>query len=359
MEARAVGRLTPRRVAALVAGLVAAVALAVPASALLVWTLVGVPLTATAGQSTTFTLTATNLDLLGELGCLEVIMPPSWTQVSAGSITPSTGRGDWVMSANGSTVVARSTSGGGRLETGQTVTFTFSARPTAAGAHSWSNHAHQRQDCTGADEAGVPIVVTVLPQLVPTPAPTPIPTPRPTVRPTPAPTPFVPLPTVPLPTLPLPTLPEGGSPPATPAPSPRLPVPPRGTDATPTPDADRSAQPSSTPGPHTDPSDAGGSSAPGGSPPSSSAPGAGAVTPGAPVRPSLADARVPADPDTVELGLGRIGLLDGVEIWIVPAATIGVPGILILIWIGLQAVGAFAWMPAVRRLRGDDEVAPR
>ncbi len=44
--------------------------------------------------------------------------------------------------------------------------------------------------------------------------------------------------------------------------------------------------------------------------------------------------------------------------WIVPAATIGVPGLLILIWIGLQAVGAFAWMPAVRRLRGDDEAAP-
>jgi hypothetical protein len=345
----------PRRAAALAAGLAASIALAVPASALLVWTLVAVPLTATAGQSTTFSLTATNLDLLGELGCLEVIMPPSWAQVSAGSVTPSTGRGDWVMNVNGTTVVAHSTSGGGRLETGQSVTFTFSARPTAAGAHIWSNHAHQRQDCTGADEAGVPIVVTVLPQLLPTPAPTPVPTPRPTVPPTPEPTPT---PFVPLPTLPLSSLPVGGTPRAMPAPSPRLPGPPSATEATPTPDADGPPDPSSTPGASADPSDADASSAPGGSPPSSAAPGAGPVAPGAPALPSLADARVPADPGTVELGIGSIDLLDGVEIWIVPAATIGVPGILILIWIGLQAVGAFAWMPAVRRLRGDDEAAP-
>ena len=31
-----------------------------------------------------------------------------------------------------------------------------------------------------------------------------------------------------------------------------------------------------------------------------------------------------------------------------------VPGILIIVWVALQAIGALAWIPAVRRLRGDE-----
>ena len=57
------------------------------------------------------------------------------------------------------------------------------------------------------------------------------------------------------------------------------------------------------------------------------------------------------------LGFGsmEIDLLAGVEIWSVPAATLGVPGILLLVWVALQAVGALAWIPAVKRLRGDED----
>ncbi len=65
--------------------------------------------------------------------------------------------------------------------------------------------------------------------------------------------------------------------------------------------------------------------------------------------------RVVADEASMEIGFGEIDLLAGVEVWAVPAATIGVPGLLILIWVALQAVGALAWIPAVRRLRGEDE----
>jgi hypothetical protein len=76
---------------------------------------------------------------------------------------------------------------------------------------------------------------------------------------------------------------------------------------------------------------------------------------------------VSTDPPTVafdeqrlELGAMDVDLLGSVEIWSVPAATLGVPGLLLIIWVGLQAVGALAWIPAVRRLRGDDaEPAPR
>lgn len=50
-----------------------------------------------------------------------------------------------------------------------------------------------------------------------------------------------------------------------------------------------------------------------------------------------------------------MGLFAGVEIWAVPAATIALPGLLVLIWVALQAAGAIAWIPAVRRLRGKDD----
>jgi hypothetical protein len=33
---------------------------------------------------------------------------------------------------------------------------------------------------------------------------------------------------------------------------------------------------------------------------------------------------------------------------------VGVPGLLVVLWVALQTVGALAWVPAVRRLRGED-----
>lgn len=60
------------------------------------------------------------------------------------------------------------------------------------------------------------------------------------------------------------------------------------------------------------------------------------------------------DGRALDLGVGALGVLAGVEVWAVPAAVIGGPGLLVLLWMALQALGAMAWVPAARRLRGDD-----
>jgi hypothetical protein len=53
----------------------------------------------------------------------------------------------------------------------------------------------------------------------------------------------------------------------------------------------------------------------------------------------------------LDVGVGTIGVLAGLETWAVPAAVMGGPGLLVLLWIALQAAGASAWIPAARRLR--------
>ncbi len=339
-----------RRVATLLALTLGAV-LALPpaAAALLVWTLVGLPLTATAGQQTTFTLTATNNDLLTELGCLEVVLPASYQSVIASNASASNGD-EWVATTSGNTVVVRSLSGGGRLEFFQTVTFKISARPTVAGVTSWPNHAHRDQGCSGVDENGLPVAVTVLPALLPTPAPTPVPTatpPPPTPPPTPAPTPtpILPLPTpsVPPPSLPPPSLPN-----------PSLPVPSDGIVPTSSPAPTATASPGAggeTPAPSAGAAVPSASSGTGGGPGASGSGDAGGAGSGDP------ESQLPSvrfDDRSLDLAGASVGLFAGVEIWAVPAGTIAVPGLLVLIWVALQAAGAMAWIPAVRRLQGGE-----
>ena len=53
-------------------------------------------------------------------------------------------------------------------------------------------------------------------------------------------------------------------------------------------------------------------------------------------------------------GLGVIDLLGDAHLWFVPAAAVGVPGLLLIAWVALQTAGVLAWIPAVRRMRGDD-----
>ena len=349
--------MTGRRVAAMLAATLGVVMILPPAAAaLLVWTLIATPLAATAGQLTTFTLTATNNDLLTELGCLEVVLPASYQSVTASNASASNGD-EWVASASGSTVVVRSLSGGGRLEFFETVTFKISARPTVAGVTSWANHAHRDQGCSGVDESGLPAAITVLlPAATPTPLPTPPPTPAPTATPAPTPTPPLPTPTaplpipsLPLPSLPLPSLPLPSigvipTPPgATASPSSSPPASPGPSGESPTPAASAGAGPGGGPG-------AGGGTAP---PPSDGSAATGGLDPEA----GLPSVRF--DERRLDLAGASVGLFSGVEIWAVPAATIAVPGLLVLIWVALQAAGAIAWMPAVRRLQGRDEPRQR
>jgi hypothetical protein len=50
----------------------------------------------------------------------------------------------------------------------------------------------------------------------------------------------------------------------------------------------------------------------------------------------------------MELGDG----LGASQLWFVPAAAIGAPGLLVLLWVALQTVGTLVWVPFVRRMRG-------
>jgi hypothetical protein len=57
------------------------------------------------------------------------------------------------------------------------------------------------------------------------------------------------------------------------------------------------------------------------------------------------------------IGLGALGLLESIDIWIVPGLLLGVPGLLVVAFVLLQAIGVLAWIPAIRRLRGDEPEA--
>jgi hypothetical protein len=316
-----------------------------PTSAvLIVYTLVALPATATAEVTTAFNLTLTNVAGPDELGCLEVTLPAEYEIHSVSDPIGPPGR-DWSSSFTGdNTVVVWSESGGGRLKLLQSATFTIVATPKEAGLTMWSNHAHRSQDCNDSEQAGVPVQVIVLPPILPTPQPTPRPTPRPTPNPTPTPTPL-PLP-VPVPSLPVP-LPSVGLPPA---PGPEPTRPPSSPAPSPTPEPTASDRPQAPPGTAVDEG-----AVPIAPPPSSGGSGGGGEA--APV--STDPPTVAFDEQQLDLGSMDVDLLGGVEIWSVPAATLGVPGILLIIWVGLQAVGALAWIPAVRRLRGDGEPEPR
>jgi hypothetical protein len=319
-----------RRFALPLVGAILAAAIPAVASAAMLWTLVAVPLTATVNVSTTFSLTATNLDPLTELGCLEVDLPASFVIDSLG--TPAASNGDpWWSFQSGNAVMVRSLSGGGRLAITESVQFTIRAHATAAGVFQWANHAHRQQDCSTTDQPGVPLTVTILP--APLPSPTPMPTPVPTATPKPVPTPVpTPRPTatpiLPLPSVGLPILTPTPLPTGTPGPSASPRPPDAGPTATPLP-SEGAALP--TPG---------------------SRSGGGTV--GTPAALSLARVRgTEADGGGPQVGVELFGLLDAGYVWFVPAASVALPGLLVILFVGLQAAGALAWIPWVRRM-GDE-----
>ncbi|HEX6139892.1 MAG TPA: hypothetical protein VF013_05420 [Candidatus Limnocylindria bacterium] len=320
------GRLTRRLLAVIVAATATAAAAGPAAALVLLWSLTASPLTVTAATTTTFTLTATNLDPLTELGCLEVDLPASFAIVSVGTPSASTGR-TWLTDVSGQAVVVYSDDGGGRLELGQSVTFTIRARPSTAGAYTWPNHAHDHQDCSGGDLLGTPITITVLPGLAPTPTPTPLPTPLPTLVPTPLPT--------------LPPAPGGlVSPPSASAPAPSQP------SATGLPSAP-SAAPTATPQPAASRTDA----------TPTPQPGLAAAGGGAAGSSALEVAGWSEAP--IQLGSSSGAAIGGLGAWLIPAAIVGGPGLAVIAWVALQLVGALAWVPAIRRLRREEPVAER
>ena len=333
----------------------------------ILWSLTASPLTATTGVQRVFTLTATNEDPLAailsssEIGCVVVDVPGNFTVAAAavtGSNTGNTWHTDPIV---GNRVIVQTDSGGDRLALLDWVRFTITATPFNTGSLNWSSRAFRQQDCTGAAAlVGIPPIVVVSgPAVTPTPVPTPTPapTPKPTVTPTPTPRP-TPTPTprpTPGPSLPLPSLP---------IPLPSLPLP---QSSTAPPSPSQSGRSSSSP-PYTadaSPEDSGSVVPPGGGG-GSGPPGdngqVGALPPGTGTAPTggATDGTPRIDVDEVRLNLGltSFGVFGGISIWSVPAATLGVPGILLIIWVSLQAIGALAWIPAVRRLRGDEPATP-
>lgn len=316
-----------------------------PAAALgELWTLIALPLTATAGQLTTFTLTATNLLDLQGIGCLEVDLPPSFQSVSAAIVSGPDNK--WRRNVSGTNVVIYSENGGGRLDITESVTFTITARATVSAVFGWTNHAHEHQDCRAPDVPGIALPVTVLPQLLPTPTPMPPPTPTPvpTVAPTPIPT-GVPTPQ-PTPTraeTPRPTAtPRQGTPPPAPTATAPLEGTPEPSQASVRPSPSGSAEPGE-PSPI-----ASEVTVPVSAAPSTPPPAAPAVI----VPRSSGVASVPVDSAGVSIDLASFDASD--QTWAVLGLTLG-PGIIVFVWIALQSLGALAWIPAMRRLRGDDE----
>ncbi len=339
---------------------------AAPAAALLGWSQSGSPGTAPAGQPTVFTLRVSNDNLLsilglGSIGCLRVTVGANFSIQSVAVVAAPPGR-TWLPSHAGGVATVRSENGGGRLRVGQSVTFTITAVPANAGTFNWTTNAIRDQDCGGAVLAGSEtMTINVTPAATPAPTPTPTPTPAPTPTPHPVPTPR-PQPTpLPLPVPPLPSAP--GQLPAPPLPSPGAPGPSAGPDVDPAPRSEPSA--SERPATGGGPPAQGSGDGPGQSqdpPPDggiAGRPGTGGVV----IAPTddgdaiataeflLAEVEVDEDGDG-DLALAGIDLLSDAT-WVFPAASIAGPGLLVLLWLALQAAGAAVWVPAMRRLRGE------
>ena len=301
------GALTALAVASLTLGTAGGV------HAVSLWTLTASPLVATAGQSTTFGMLAVNV-AGPQAGCINVEIPSSFVIQAAGNVVASDGSA-WVAAVVGTWVEVTAVSGLDFLDPLESVSFDIQLLPIKAGTWNWNNHVHVSNECQGPADNGVPVTVVVAPAIVPTPVPTPLPTPLPTA-----------VPTLPPLSTPLPTLP----PLLTPRPDPT---------ATATPAPTSTPRPSPTPEPVAF------------SPPPDPTGGAASVG-------RLADL---GGPGTGSFGLGTdiVALLDAPLVWLVPGAVVGVPGLLVLLWIALQAVGALAWIPAVRRMSGEPLAARR
>lgn len=355
---------TPRFAGLVLGGILALAGVPSPTRAeSALWTLVATPLTVSTGSPTTFSLTATNEDPLvllssdAEIGCVRVTLPDIFEVQGAAVVSATTGS-TWSASISGRTVTVRTSSGGDRLELLDSVRFTITALPLSAGELAWSSRAYRDEGCGGSGALlGVPPVVLVIgPAATPTSAPTPTPAPTPSQAPTIAPTPaLIPTPTPAVSTTPRPR--------ASPAPSPGAPGVSPTAGATPRPDGG----PSPTATPIETPPATGRPDGAVGDDPSPEPGTIGAAPPGVAEPPDAAEegSRSPpgqpaqgARTESIPLSLGPLGLLGTIDVWIVPGLLYGVPGLLVLLFVIAQAAGAAAWLPAIRRLRGDDEPSP-
>lgn len=293
------------------------------------YTLVAVPDTVVADTVVDYSMTLDNVGASDKIGCVQLDLPAEYEVYSVGELAASN-VATWLSAIDGNAVVVHAADDGGRLRVGESLSFVITARAKQDGVMVWDSHAHADDDCESPDEQGPSVVITVQPPDPPdassspssTPAPsaTPKPTPKPTPRPTPRPSQHARPSEPPRPT---------ASPTPTPTPTPA---------ATPTPEPiiDRGYTFMA------DPPDRGEGS------------GTGRGDGGVPSRAMIVTAG--DDAAMASLGLASLATHLGSTAFLVPAAVLGGPGLVLIAWVVLQALGVASWIPAVRRLRGKDEM---
>jgi len=311
--------------------------------------------------STKVLVTATNLGIDSSstaIGCVKISIPADVGVIGADIALEPVGK-SWVVATSGgnpAVVTAHAVTNADWLTGGtvqESIGIAVTAAPSSNGSTTWTATAFRTKNCTLASTEVIAMSLDVIGAAAtptPTPKPTPTPTPKPTATPVPTANP-TPSPATATPT-PLPA--------ATPVPPGATSAPPGATatatqpatgplSSTSTASPDGSAIPGTSPDPTIDTS-AGGSPGPTSSPD----PGAlGGVTSGG-------DSGGPSDAFTIGgTSIDEIGDLSGelsasvlgVE-WAVPAIIMAVPGLLLIIVILIQAMGASVWLPIVRRSLG-------
>ena len=372
--------------------LAALLVLALPQVALAarLWTLSGSPLAATVGTSVAVTLNVQNVGGSGggdEIGCVQIDVPTSFSVAAAAIVSV---KGQTSAAVHGWQASTAPIAGGVRatfqepadqnvlvgLPAGDRAVFRITGTPTVAGPIVWTGRAFDKpgsnnDHCGSGTFPTIGVTLTAaLPSLptpnpTPTPTPTPIPTPAPTAAPTPTPTPVAtPRPTV------APTATPTPTPAATPTPTPAATA---GGVPTPGPSDPPSAAPATSPSPEEPespgPSAAGAAIVPTQSPSSSPPPTSASNEPSAPgvgaalLMPGFDG----GDGRTSDRGAPAISLAAAFTnpfcqgfAWAVPGVVLSVPGILlVLAVIAVQALGAGAWLPVVRRRIGSFDVRGR
>lgn len=339
------------------------------------WTIAGAPTSFTAGVATAIDLSVQNTGDPGggsEISCIRLQVPSEFA-ISSVEIVSVRGQSsgpapsDWqAVWPGGSVVTFKDPSDTypliGSTPPSDSAVLRVTGTAASAGALTWTANATDHPGANGKTPCGsgnLPtktLGFTVVPAVTPTPTPTPTPTvaPTPTPAPTPKPTPFP---------SPQPTRPAT----STPGPKPTT-VP--GTTLAPseTPAAIASgltSEPSAEPGASGDLPN----STPNGAPFESRAPAASLAgndiggVPGG----GLTLGPRPGDDAQGDV-LSEIGSVvtaafaqmpDGLLGWSYPALVLTVPGLLLLLAVLAQAVGALAWIPIVRRSLGGPSAVRR
>lgn len=390
-------RATPRRAAPALAVILVCLLPGITLAARL-WTFAGSPLVASVGVPVTITLNVRNIGGSGggdEMTCVQVDVPTSFA-VSAAAIVSVKGQTSpavhrWQTSTGPISGAVRVTFKNPTddnplvgLPAGDAAVFTITGTPSGAGLVTFTGRAFDKPGSSGDPKCGsgtfptlgitlsVALPTLPTPTPVPTPSPTPVPTPSPspmptpkptpTLAPTPTPTPIVPLPTISLPPLPMPTvsLPPTSLPTPTPAPG-ATPAPTAGP--TPSPLGDPAQSPDPAAGASPTPSD-GGSAFIGGAPGGRAGGGPGTGTTGGSNGGGSAgggtrsDANGPVfriagdgpEPVVPVIGAAFAGF-DSID-WAVPALTLTVPGLLLMLAVLAQLSASAVWLPIVRRWIG-------